>query len=102
MDFDDLIWRTVPAFEKDAEVLDYYREKFRYIMVDEYQGYQLHAVPYHRLLAEKPEYLRRGRRRSVYLPVEGADIRNILSFEKDFPGTEGKNWNRITVPAEIF
>ena len=44
MDFDDLIWRTVHLFETDEEVLEYYRQKFHYIMVDEYQDTNFNAV----------------------------------------------------------
>ena len=89
MDFDDLIWRTVQLFEKDAEVLDYYREKFRYIMVDEYQDTNYMQYRIIRLLAEKHRNICVvGDDDQCIYQWRGADIRNILSFEKDFPGTE--------------
>ena len=89
MDFDDLIWRTVQLFEGDAEVLDYYREKFRYIMVDEYQDTNYMQYRIVRLLAEKHKNICVvGDDDQCIYQWRGADIRNILSFEQDFPGTK--------------
>ena len=85
MDFDDLIMKTVELFRADAEVLDYYQERFRYIMVDEYQdtnGVQFELV---RLLASRYQNLCvvGDDDQSIY-KFRGADIRNILDFEKVF------------------
>lgn len=89
MDFDDLIWKTVKLFESDAEVLDYYREKFRYIMVDEYQDTNYMQYRIVKLLAEKHRNICVvGDDDQCIYQWRGADIRNILSFEKDFPGTK--------------
>ena len=89
MDLDNMIWRTVQLFEGDAEVLDYYREKFRYIMVDEYQDTNYMQYRIVRLLAEKHQNICVvGDDDQCIYQWRGADIRNILSFEQDFPGTK--------------
>ena len=89
MDFDDLIWRTVHLFETDEEVLEYYRQKFRYIMVDEYQDTNFMQYRFVRLLAEQHRNICVvGDDDQCIYQWRGADIRNILSFEKDFPGTK--------------
>lgn len=86
MDFDDLIMLAVKLLSENEEVLDYYRNKFKYILVDEYQDTN-HAQ--YRLIS----LLCREHRRicvvgdddqSIY-KFRGADIRNILDFEKEFP-----------------
>ncbi len=86
MDFDDIIVKTVQLFRQEPEVLDYYQEKFRYIMVDEYQD--TNTAQYHliRLLASKYGNLCvvGDDDQSIY-KFRGANIRNILDFEKDFP-----------------
>lgn len=86
LDFDDLLMLTVELFRSDAEVLEAYRDRFRYIMVDEYQDTNKAQFELIRLLA--------GTRRnlcvvgdddqSIY-KFRGADIRNILDFEKYYP-----------------
>lgn len=87
MDFDDLIVKTVELFQADMEVLDYYQERFRYIMVDEYQDTntaQFHLI---RLLAGKYKNLCvvGDDDQSIY-KFRGANIYNILHFEREFPG----------------
>ena len=86
LDFDDLIFKTVELFQSDAEVLAYYQERFRYIMVDEYQDTNTAQFQLIRLLAG-------GHRnlcvvgdddQSIY-KFRGANIYNILNFEKHFP-----------------
>lgn len=89
MDFDDLIWRTVSLFESDEETLEYYRQKFQYIMVDEYQDTNYMQYRFVRLLAEEHKNICVvGDDDQCIYQWRGADIRNILSFEKDFPGTK--------------
>lgn len=89
MDFDDLIYNTIVLFQKNPDILDHYRERFRYILVDEYQDTSRAQSLFVRLLAEK------GRNlcvvgdddQSIY-QFRGATIENILSFEKAFPGAK--------------
>ncbi|WP_034446588.1 ATP-dependent helicase [Butyrivibrio sp. AE2032] len=82
-DFDDLIMKTVELFRKNPEVLDYYQERFRYIMVDEYQDTNNAQFEFIRLLADKYRNLCvvGDDDQSIYR-FRGANIRNILDFEK--------------------
>ena len=86
LDFDDLIMKTVELFEKHSQVLDYYQERFRYIMVDEYQDTNYAQFRLVELLAEKYRNLCvvGDDDQSIYR-FRGADIRNILEFEHYFP-----------------
>ncbi len=83
MDFDDLIMNTVTLFRKYPEVLDSYQERFRYIMVDEYQDTNSAQFELIRLLASKYRNLCvvGDDDQSIYR-FRGANIRNILDFEK--------------------
>ena len=85
-DFDDLIMKTVELFRKDAEVLEGYQERFRYIMVDEYQDTNTAQFTLIRLLASKYNNLCvvGDDDQSIY-KFRGANIRNILNFEHYFP-----------------
>jgi len=87
LDFGDLIMLTVRLFEECPDVLERYRERFHWILVDEYQDTNPIQYRLVRLLA--------GERRNLCVVGDddqsiyrwrGADIRNILDFEKDFPG----------------
>lgn len=86
LDFDDLIVKTVELFQSDPEVLDYYQERFRYIMVDEYQDTNTAQFQLIRLLADKYKNLCvvGDDDQSIY-KFRGANIYNILNFEKHFP-----------------
>ncbi len=88
MDFDDLILKTVQLFERDEETLLYYQNKFRYIMVDEYQDTNYMQYRFVKLLAEGHNNICVvGDDDQCIYQWRGADIKNILDFEKDFPGT---------------
>ena len=86
LDFDDLLLKCVELFESVPEVLEYYQERFRYIMVDEYQDtnnvqfrlISLLAMRYQNLCVVGDDD------QSIY-KFRGADIRNILDFEETYP-----------------
>ena len=86
LDFDDLIVKTVELFRADAQVLDSYQNRFRYIMVDEYQDTNTAKFELIRLLAGKYRNLCvvGDDDQSIY-KFRGANIRNILDFEKVYP-----------------
>lgn len=86
LDFDDLIVKTVELFRADAQVLDYYQERFRYIMVDEYQDTNTVQFELVSTLARKYKNLCvvGDDDQSIY-KFRGANIYNILNFEKHFP-----------------
>ena len=88
LDFDDLIVKTVELFQNNPQILDYYQERFRYIMVDEYQDTNMAQFKLVSLLAFKYRNLCvvGDDDQSIYR-FRGADIQNILSFENTFPGT---------------
>ena len=86
LDFDDLIVKTVELFKSHPQVLDYYQERFRYIMVDEYQDTNTAQFQFVSLLAKKYQNLCvvGDDDQSIY-KFRGANIGNILNFEKVFP-----------------
>ncbi|HIW83652.1 MAG TPA: DNA helicase PcrA [Candidatus Dorea gallistercoris] len=85
LDFDDLLLKTVQLFQTHKEVLDYYQERFRYIMVDEYQDTNTVQFELVRLLASKYRNLCvvGDDDQSIY-KFRGANIKNILNFEQYF------------------
>lgn len=85
LDFDDLLMKTVQLFQKDAEVLEYYQNRFRYIMVDEYQDTNTVQFKFVSLLAAEYQNLCvvGDDDQSIY-KFRGANIQNILSFEEKF------------------
>ncbi len=87
LDFDDLLLKTVELFEQEREVLEYYQNRFRYIMVDEYQDTNRVQFRLVDLLAGKYRNICvvGDDDQSIY-KFRGADIENILSFESAFPG----------------
>ncbi len=86
LDFDDLLVRTVELFRAEPEVLDFYQERFRYIMIDEYQDTNTVQFEFVRLLASKYKNLCvvGDDDQSIY-KFRGANIGNILGFERVFP-----------------
>lgn len=85
MDFDDLINKVVELFKKCPDVLEYYQNRFRYLMVDEYQDTNHAQYTFVRMLAEKSGNLCvvGDDDQSIY-KFRGATIENILSFENTF------------------
>ncbi len=89
LDFDDLILKTVELFEKFPEILEHYQNRFRYIMVDEYQDTNYMQYRFVYLLAQKNKNICVvGDDDQCIYEWRGADIRNILDFEKDFSDTK--------------
>ncbi|WP_440896565.1 DNA helicase PcrA [Amphibacillus sp. Q70] len=89
LDFDDLIMQTIHLFDRVPEALEYYQRRFQYIHVDEYQDTNYAQYYLVKKLAEKYQNLCvvGDSDQSIYR-WRGADIKNILSFEKDYPNAE--------------
>ena len=85
-DFDDLLVKPVELFRTNERVLERYRERFQFILVDEYQDTNRAQYVFLKLLAASHEnlFVVGDDDQSIY-GWRGADIRNILDFEKDFP-----------------
>ncbi|SFQ97290.1 DNA helicase PcrA [Desulfoscipio geothermicus] len=89
LDFDDLLMQTVRLLQNNPHVLDYYQERFHYIMVDEYQDTNHAQYVLVNLLAQRKRNLCVvGDPDQGIYGWRGADIQNILSFEKDYPDAE--------------
>lgn len=89
LDFDDLIGKTLELFSKDIESLRYYQEKFEYIFVDEYQDTnqsQYELIKYLSKIHQNVIVVGDADQ-SIY-SFRGANINNILNFEKDFPNAK--------------
>jgi len=86
LDFDDLLMTTVTLFQKKPEILAKYRRQWRYILVDEYQDTNHAQYTFVNMLAQEHKNLCvvGDDWQSIY-SWRGADIRNILEFEKDYP-----------------
>ena len=88
LDFDDLIMLTVELFESCPDVLEYYQDKFQYILIDEYQDTNHSQYRLVHALAKKHQNICvvGDDDQSIY-SWRGADITNILNFEQDYPNT---------------
>ena len=89
LDFDDLLVKTVELLQNDSDTREYYQERFRYIMVDEYQDTNHVQFKLIEILAGKYKNLCvvGDDDQSIYR-FRGADIRNILEFEAEYPGAQ--------------
>ena len=89
IDFDDIINYTIKILMENPDVLEYYSNKFQYILVDEYQDTNKSQFTLITLLASKHGNITAvGDNDQGIYSFRGADISNILNFEKDFPGTK--------------
>ena len=89
VDFDDIINHTIKILTENPDVLEYYTEKFKYVLVDEYQDTNKAQFTLISILASRYGNITvvGDNDQSIY-KFRGADIKNILNFEKDFPGTK--------------
>lgn len=89
VDFSDMLFWTVLILERFPDILDYYQEKFKYLLVDEYQDTNTAQYRLVRLLSQKYHNLTvvGDFDQNIY-SWRGANIRNILQFEKDYPGSK--------------
>ena len=86
LDFDDLLLKTVELFSNHSEILEKYQERFRYVHVDEYQDTNLVQYALTKLLAQKYKNVCAvGDIDQAIYSWRGADFRNILHFERDWP-----------------
>ncbi len=89
IDFDDIINDTIKILMENPEILEYYASKFKYILVDEYQDTNKSQFTLVTILASKNGNITVvGDNDQGIYSFRGADITNILNFEKDFPGTK--------------
>jgi len=89
MDFDDLIMNCVRLFQQEKSVLEYYQKQFKYILIDEYQDTNQAQYMWVKLLAEKHKNIMvvGDDYQSIY-GWRGANFKNILNFEKHYPGAK--------------
>ena len=89
LDFDDIINLTIQILTENQDVLEYYSEKFKYVLVDEYQDTNKAQFTLITLLSGRHGNITVvGDNDQGIYSFRGADITNILNFEKDFPGTK--------------
>ena len=89
IDFDDIINYTIKILMDNPDVLDYYSDKFKYVLVDEYQDTNKAQFTLVTMLASKNGNITVvGDNDQGIYSFRGADISNILNFERDFPGTK--------------
>ena len=89
VDFDDIINHTIKILMENPDVLEYYSDKFKYVLVDEYQDTNKSQFTLVTMLAAKYGNITVvGDNDQGIYSFRGADISNILNFERDFPGTK--------------
>jgi len=89
LDFDDLLMKVVELFEASPDILKKYQEQFKYILIDEYQDTNRAQYKFCKLLAAKHQNICVvGDAAQAIYGWRGADFRNIVSFEKDYPNTQ--------------
>ncbi len=89
IDFDDIINYTIKILMENPDILEYYSDKFHYVLVDEYQDTNKAQFTLVTMLASKNENITVvGDNDQGIYSFRGADISNILNFERDFPGTK--------------
>jgi DNA helicase-2/ATP-dependent DNA helicase PcrA len=98
MDFDDLLLKTNELLNRFPEVLGKYQNRFRYILVDEYQDTNHSQYLIVRALSDKFQNICvvGDDAQSIYA-FRGANINNILNFQKDYEGVKTSVWNKTTV-----
>ena len=104
MDFDDLIFHTVKLLQNDAEAREYYQNRFRYVVVDEYQDTSIAQFHLVRLLAGGTNNVCvvGDDDQSIY-KFRGATIENLSSTLRRFsPGQKRSVWNKTIAPPLIF
>jgi DNA helicase-2/ATP-dependent DNA helicase PcrA len=86
LDFDDLLMKVVELFEAEPKILDKYQRQFRYILIDEYQDTNRAQYRFAKLLAASHQNICVvGDASQAIYGWRGADFRNIISFERDYP-----------------
>jgi len=89
LDFDDLIMKCVELFEENPKILEKYQDKFKYILIDEYQDTNQAQYVWVKLLAKKYKNIMVvGDDSQAIYGWRGANFRNILNFEKDYKNTK--------------
>lgn len=89
MDFDDLIMQCVVLFQNNSEVLEKYQDQFKYILIDEYQDTNQAQYIWTKLLADKHKNIMVvGDDYQAIYSWRGANFRNILNFEKNYPNAK--------------
>lgn len=103
VDFGDIILYALNILMSNPDVLDKYQSRFKYIMVDEYQDTNVTQYLLIRLLCQKHRNLCcvGDDDQSIY-SWRGAEIENILRFNKDFTDAKPFAWNATTAPQQIF
>ena len=103
LDFDDLVSKVVFLLKKDEAARNYYQNLWEYILIDEYQDTNKSQYELSKLLSAKHKNICAigDMDQSIY-SFRGADFRNIINFERDFPNLVSVVWKKIIVPRKIF